>query len=387
MAHFRFSKLSIKRAIAARALLLALVLTSHMTPVVLARQHEARKPLLLVAHRGASAYAPEHTLAAYELAIKQGADFVEQDLQVTKDGALICAHDADLARTTNVEEVFPDRATLRDPEDEGKPKRGYFAIDFTLAEIKRLDAGSWFNQTNPFAARASYVGQRVPTLEEAIRLVGKRAGLYIEMKHFPFYKSLGYDLAEKLAAALARGGFAHPDRRDKVFIQSFSKESLLRMRTIAPRYFRVQLLPMEDPDRKEDSGRVTARLATEIAAYAGGVGPSKKMISGASDIAIFHAAGLLVHPYTFRGPTLATTRRPLDESEAGGLTVRQNIIEEIERFVGFGIDGGFTDYPDLWKEAVQSLKAKQKNKKRSKRATLPSPGIPPSSAGAGTGRF
>ena len=104
--------------------------------------HSANKPLL-IAHRGASGYAPEHTAAAYKLAIEQGADFVEQDLQVTKDGVLICLHDPDLARTTNVAEVFPDRAMIRDPEETGKPKRGWYTVDFSLAEIKSLDAGSW----------------------------------------------------------------------------------------------------------------------------------------------------------------------------------------------------------------------------------------------------
>ena len=97
-----------------------------------------------VAHRGASAYAPEHTLAAYRLAIEQGADYVEQDLAVTKDGVLICLHDASLERTTNVEELFPDRAIEHQPS-KARRGRAWLANDFTLAEIKTLDAGSWFD--------------------------------------------------------------------------------------------------------------------------------------------------------------------------------------------------------------------------------------------------
>ena len=97
-----------------------------------------------VAHRGASAYAPEHTLAAYRLAIEQGADFVEQDLAVTKDGVLICLHDPSLDRTTDVEERFPGRAS--EIEYEGKKRKAWLANDFTLAEIKTLDAGSWFDR-------------------------------------------------------------------------------------------------------------------------------------------------------------------------------------------------------------------------------------------------
>src|SRR5262249_40218843 len=130
----------------------------------------AKRPLI-IAHRGASGYAPEHTIAGYELAISQGADFVEQDLQVTRDGALVCLHDPDLERTTDVARVFPGRATVRDPLGTGTPKQGFYTVDFTLAEIKQLDAGSWFNRANAFAANPSYVNQRVPTMEETIKLV------------------------------------------------------------------------------------------------------------------------------------------------------------------------------------------------------------------------
>lgn len=309
------------------------------------------KPLL-VAHRGASGYAPEHTLSAYALAIEQGADFVEQDLQLTKDGHLICLHDPDLARTTNVAEIFPNRATTRDIEETGKPRRGWYTVDFTLAEIKQLDAGSWFNRANPFAANPGYAGQRVPTLEEVISLVGKRAGLYIELKHYSFYKQMGYDTAQKLAAILKAHGFDNDKGRERIFIQSFFKEGLLKMKDVAPHYRRVQLLPMEDAGRKEDSAKVTPSLAKEIAGYAQGAGPSKNMLKDAGDVGIFHAAGLVIHPYTFRGPTLASLRKPLDESQPNGATTRQNIIADIQRYIDFGIDGGFTDYPALWREAV-----------------------------------
>jgi glycerophosphoryl diester phosphodiesterase len=314
----------------------------------------------LIAHRGASGYAPEHTLAAYELALAQGADFVEQDLQMTRDGSLVCLHDADLARTTNVEEVFPDRATTRDTEGRGQPKKGWYTIDFTLAEIKRLDAGSWFNLANPFAAKPSYAGQKVPTLEEAIKIVGDRAGLYIEIKHFGFYKSLGLDMTRKLASLLDRAGFKNKPRRARVLIQSFSKESLLAMREAAPHYARVQLLPAEDGP-PADQQKITERLAREIAEYASGAGPGKNMIAGAEDVQTLHAAGLVVHPYTFRGPTTAVSRRPLDEAQAGGLTLRQQIIAEIERYISFGIDGGFTDYPEIWNQALSESKTTKNN--------------------------
>ena len=331
---------------------LTMLFTAHpvLTGMTVQTTPSMKKPLL-IAHRGASGYAPEHTLAGYQLAIEQGADFVEQDLQVTKDGALICLHDPDLERTTNVAEVFPDRATLRDPLATGTPKRGWYTIDFTLAEIKRLDAGSWFNRANPFAANPAYVGQRVPTMEETIKLVGNRAGLYIELKHFTFYKSLGFDAAEKLAAVLKTHGFDQPAQRERIFIQSFYKEALIRMRELAPGFAGIQLLPMETAGREKDSAIVTSGLASEVAAYAKGVGPSKSLLKSADDVATFHKAGLLIHPYTFRGSTSANARRPLNEAQPNGSTVRANIIADIQRYIGYGIDGGFTDYPALWKEA------------------------------------
>jgi glycerophosphoryl diester phosphodiesterase len=334
----------------ARWLTLSLVLLLLVPATMMSRNdNQPRKPLL-VAHRGASGYAPEHTLAAYRIAIEQGADFVEQDLQLTKDGALVCMHDPELSRTTNVAELFPDRATLRDPEETGKPRRGYFVIDFTLAEIKRLDAGAWFNRVNAFAARPEFVGQRVPTLAEAMDFIGTRAGLYIELKHYPFYKRLGFDGAARLADLLKAKGYDRAPER--VFIQSFFKAALLRMQQLAPRYRRVQLLPMEDAGRKDNSSAITAMLAQEIAGYAQGAGPSKAMLKDATEVMMLHKARLVIHPYTFRGQTLPVARRPLDEKQANGATVRDNIIADIKRYLGYGIDGGFTDYPQLWQEAM-----------------------------------
>jgi glycerophosphoryl diester phosphodiesterase len=317
-------------------------------------QTKTQNKPLLIAHRGASGYAPEHTFEAYRIAMAQGADFVEQDLQVTKDGVLICLHDPDLGRTTNVAEVFPGRAMVRDAEETGKPRRGWYAVDFTLAEIKKLDAGSWFNRANPFASSPAYVAQRVPTMEETIKFVGRRAGLYIELKHVPFYKTFGFDIADILARLLKGHGFDRPSERRRIFIQSFYKEGLLRMRELAPGYARIQLLPMEDLSRREDSARVTPGLAAEIAAYAQGAGPSKSLLKSADDVGTFHKAGLLLHPYTFRGSTSASVRRPLDETLPDGSTVRANIIADIKLYVGYGIDGGFTDFPELWREAIAS---------------------------------
>ncbi len=308
---------------------------------------------ILVAHRGASGYAPEHTPAAYRLAIRMQADFVEQDLQMTSDGALICSHDAELSRTTDIASRFPDRATARDPSGTGSVRRGWYAVDFTLAELKTLDAGSWYNRANPFSARAEYAGQRIQTLDEAIREVKGHAGLYIETKHVDFYRKLGHDMVARLVQILAAHGLAGSGASGSpVLIQSFSKASLLRLAQIGPQYRRVQLLPMEDPGR-EDTRRVTPELAAEIGVYAYGVGPDRAMVTRRSDVDALHGAGLKIHPYTFRGSTTAVVRKPLDQLEENGSTVRQNLIEEIRHYLDLGIDGGFCDYPDLWKEAVR----------------------------------
>jgi glycerophosphoryl diester phosphodiesterase len=356
-------------------LLLCLLMSPAMNSSISAQKKSAirnpqsaiRKPLL-VAHRGASADMPEHTLMAYKMAIEQGADFVEQDLQITRDGVLVCLHDAELSRTTNVREVFPERATMRDVSGQGTPKKGWYVVDFTLAELKKLDASSWFYKLNPFAEQKKSstlwanmpkdaLVDRVPTLQETITFVHNRAGLYIEMKDSEFYKTMGFDMAEKLAAVLKASGYASAKMSKRVFIQSFSKENLLRMRELAPQYPRVQLLPMEDPKRK-DTAKVTPELASEIARYAQGAGPSKTMLTGAKDVEIFHAAGLVIHPYTFRGPTTAILRKPLAEKMPDGSTVRETIIADMQRFLAYGIDGGFTDYPALWKEAQRLYRAR-----------------------------
>src|SRR5262245_43955706 len=181
---------------------------------------------VLVAHRGASAYAPEHTIESYRLAIEQGADFVEQDLQITKDGALVCLHDLTLERTTDVEEVYPDRFRADVSEDQpsgSQPAKHWYVSDFTLGEIKRLDAGSWFN--------AKFKGAKVPTFQEAIDLVRGKAGLYPETKAPEVYGKRGFDMERLALEILKNNGLDTPsaDPKTPVIIQSFSAESLRKI--------------------------------------------------------------------------------------------------------------------------------------------------------------
>ncbi len=270
---------------------------------------------LLIAHRGASAYAPEHTLAAYRLALGQKADYVEQDLQITKDGVLVCAHDETLERTTNVEDIFPQRA-----KDEAGQRHWYVA-DFTLAEIKQLDAGAWFNE--------KFKGERVPTFQEAIDLVRGKAGLYPETKAPESYADRGFSM-EKLLVEILKKNKLTADRRTPVIIQSFSPASLRKLFDEHKVKLPLVLLLSTTPDAKQwltDAGLQQAKK------FAAGIGPAKVLIENdPSLVTRAHAAGLTVTPYTFRS---AGTGRYAD------------VQAEMRQFLfTYNVDALFTDNPD-----------------------------------------
>jgi glycerophosphoryl diester phosphodiesterase len=274
-----------------------------------------------IAHRGASAYAPEHTAAAYRLAIEQGADFVEQDLAVTRDGQLICLHDDTLSRTTDAEALFPDRFVL-----ESGPRgtsRRWYANDFTLAEIRRLDAGRWFDE--------SFAGARIQTWDEAVDLVRGKAGLYPELKSPPLYVSRGVDMVGLFVASVKAKGLDRPEslRETPLIVQSFDEPTIRRLATELPGVPRV-LLMGSLPD-----GGLTDQRLTDLATFATGIGPAKNLV--AQDPALVrraHAAGLTVTAYTFgsRGP-----------GEPGA------VRGELRQFLNdYGIDAAFTNNPDLF---------------------------------------
>ena len=271
----------------------------------------------LVAHRGASAYAPEHTIEAYTLALEQGADYVEQDLAVTKDGILVCIHDLTLNRTTNVEEVFPDRFV----EDPVKKQRQWLVGDFTLAEIKRLDAGAWFN--------AKFAGARIPTFQEAIDAVGARAGLYPELKDPAFYRKRGVSPEKLLSAILKKNGLSEVGQRPRVIIQSFDEATIKLLGKELPDVPRVWLVEPEWADRVDSQDDVRA-----IAKWATGLGPNKRLIADRPDIVKWaHAAGMTVTPWTFRAST----------------TTFPSVRDEMAKFLyEYGVDAVFTDNPDLF---------------------------------------
>ncbi|MEH7416088.1 glycerophosphodiester phosphodiesterase family protein [Neobacillus drentensis] len=232
--------------------------------------------VMVIAHRGASAYGPENTLAAYKQAIMMKADYVEIDLQMTKDGQLIAMHDETLSRTTNAKELFPDRAPWR-------------VKDFSIEEISRLDAGSWFNRAYPDQARTEYTRQHVPTLEEVIECVQKygngKVGLYIETKSPSAYPGM----EEKVIEILNKTNVLD-DRR--LFLESFSEQSLRKLKQFAPHVKLIQLYK-----KGMLAGKNVYQEFKRVSEYAAGVGPFKELVSRKL-IKAAHQNYLLVHPWT-----------------------------------------------------------------------------------------
>ena len=275
----------------------------------------------VVAHRGASAYAPEHTLASYRLALEQGADYVEQDLAVTKDGVLICLHDPTLERTTNVEELFPDRSSM--VTWEGKTVRGWLANDFTLEEIKRLDAGTWFDRT--------FAGEKVPTFQEAIDLVKGKAGMYPELKAPEIYGGRKVDFVRAVADILTKNRLVGPraDRGTPIILQTFSEATVRELASMKLGLPVVYLIYASDADDWGSRERITAARA----AGATGLGPAKAIVlKHPSLVKTAHELGLTVTPYTFRS------------SNTGKFAT---VKDEMAHFLyDLGVDAVFTDNPD-----------------------------------------
>lgn len=276
----------------------------------------------VVAHRGASAYAPEHTLAAYQLAIEMGADYVEQDLAVTKDGVLICLHDASLERTTNVEELFPDRSITISIE--GKTRRAWVANDFTLAEIKTLDAGSWFDQ--------KFAGEKIPTFDESIALIRGKAGIFPELKTPEIYAGRNVRFEELVAAALDKHGLRGPkaDPKTPVILQTFGQATARKLADMKVGVPVVLLL-------NDDEGFKTAAQLTAWKGIVQGFGPTKNIVRNNPEFVKWaHAEGMTVTPYTFRAS---------DTVRAGFSSVADEMSFYLYKL---DVDAVFTDNPDMF---------------------------------------
>ncbi len=309
---------------------------------------------LVIAHRGASGYRPEHTLAGYELAIDMGADFIEPDLVSTKDGILVARHENEISETTDVAShpQFASRRTSK--RIDGVEATGWFTEDFTLDEIKTLRA----RERLAFRKQDFNGRFEVPTFAEVLDLArrksaeaGRSIGIYPETKHPTYFRSIGLPLEEPLLAALESAGYR--GRRAPIYIQSFEVENLeeLRKRTDLPLIQLLDAVGQPYDFALAGDGRTYRDLATpaglaRIAAYADGIGPHKRLIVPAGPLGHLHSptslvedahrAGLLVHPWTFRsdGPFLA----PYYEGEPE---------REYDQFFSLGVDGVFSDFADV----------------------------------------
>jgi glycerophosphoryl diester phosphodiesterase len=291
---------------------------------------------LIIAHRGASGHRPEHTLEAYRLGVEMGADFIEPDLVSTKDGVLIARHENEIGGTTDVADRFADRK--RTKTIDGQEVTGWFTEDFTLAEIKSLRA----RERLAFRSHA-YDGQfQIATFDEVIELaqqlgkkVGRPVGVYPETKHPTYFRSIHLPLEEKLLASLQKHGWN--SREAPVFIQSFEQDNLRAMR----KQTNVQLIQLVSA-----AAMVEGDGLRDIAAYADGIGPEKRLVVPVNAdgslgtptdlVTRAHAAGLLVHIWTIRVDKEFLPAGYHGKPEA-----------EFEQFRQLGVDGVFTDFPDV----------------------------------------
>lgn len=321
----------------------------------------AATPLLVVAHRGASGERPEHTLAAYERAIDAGADYIEPDLVVTKDLVLVARHETEIGGTTDVAERPEFANRRRAKEIDGRLVNGWFAEDYTLAELRTLRARERLPGVRPANARYDGLWQ-VPTFAEIVKLArakeretGRRIGLYPELKHpTALLQDAGIDSVDLLVTALKDTGLDQPGAA--VFVQSFEVEPLRRLHRLVPAVPLVQLIaaegaPADTPGLRYEAMVQPAGLA-EIARYAAAIGPDLKLLAAdgpPSLVAAAHAAGLKVHAWTLRKenlflpPAFRRGPEPNAAGDVGGLA---------RQLAAAGVDGVFTDDPALVVPAV-----------------------------------
>jgi glycerophosphoryl diester phosphodiesterase len=348
------------------AALIAALLAPIAAPARSGKDRAARQERalpLVIGHRGAPAYRPEHTLASYRLAIAMGADFIEPDLVSTKDHKLVARHENDITQTTDVAS-HPEFAARRTTKTiDGDEHTGWFTEDFTLAELKTLRAVERLPDVRP--ANTAFDGlYEIPTLEEVIELARREhVGVYPETKHPTYFDSIGLSLEEPLVAALKRNAL---DRRDApVYVQSFEVGNLREL----DRLTKVPLVQLIDaggaPFDLVDAGdpRTYADLITpaglrEIATYADGIGPDKSRIvpldatrhitAPTTLVRDAHRRGLVGHPFTFRPKNtfLAADFQLGNPASPEFPWARGDQPAELALFYRLGVDGLFADNAD-----------------------------------------
>jgi glycerophosphoryl diester phosphodiesterase len=326
--------------------------------------HRSPAQPIVIGHRGASGYRPEHTLEAYRLAIRLGADYIEPDLVSTRDGILVARHENEISGTTDVA-AHPEFAGRRTTKTiDGVAVTGWFTEDFTLAELKTLRARERLPQVRP--TNATFDGRfEVPTLQEVIdlahgesRRTGRRIGIYPETKHPSYFQSIGLPLEEPLVRVLRDNHLT--GKGDHVFIQSFETANLRKL----ARMIDVPLVQLLDASGRPydftvaGDARTYAELANpaglkEISTYADGIGANKnllvprdsagRLLAPSSIVDDAHHAGLIVHGWTFRAENQFL---PADFRIGADPNARGDVTSEYELFFGLGIDGVFADHPD-----------------------------------------
>jgi glycerophosphoryl diester phosphodiesterase len=319
---------------------------------------------IVIGHRGASGYRPEHTLASYTLAIELGADYIEPDLVSTKDHVLVARHENEIGSTTDVAS-HPEFASRRTTKlIDGTAITGWFTEDFTLAELKTLRARERLPDVRP--ANTAFDGlYEIPTFQEVIDLAKKyRVGIYPETKHPTYFDSIGLSLEEPLVQTLEVNGWAK--QSSPVYIQSFEVGNLKQLDTMTKNRL-VQLIDatgkpydfVVSGDPRTYADLATAAGLREIATYADGVGPNKNLLiprdagnalaAPTPFVQNAHAAGLVVHPWTFRREN---TFLPTDYQQGNPASpefprAMGDAPGEFGRFMRLGIDGLFTDNADV----------------------------------------
>ncbi len=310
---------------------------------------------LVIAHRGASGYLPEHTLAAKAMAYAQGADYIEQDLVMSKDDHVVVLHDHHLDTVTNVHDLFPDRARV-----DGR----YYVIDFTLEELRQLAVSERF--AAPDEPGVAVYEQRFPpgkssfriaTFAEEIELIqglnrstGGSVGIYPEIKSPAFHRGEGKDISAAVLEVLKAYGYDEP--QDKAFLQCFDGDELQRIRgeLLPAMNMNVPLVQLLGTGPRYQEA-VTPEGMASIASYANGIGPSMDLVVAPDSapskpeitdlVQRAHGLGLVVHPYTFRRDSLPVYAADYDE-------LLEIFLKDI------GVDGVFTDFPDLTVEFIGS---------------------------------
>ncbi|HLL67295.1 MAG TPA: glycerophosphodiester phosphodiesterase [Micromonosporaceae bacterium] len=328
-------------------------------------EHDSRRRQrgpLVIGHRGASGYRPEHTLAAYELAARIGADFIEPDLVITKDRVLVARHEPEIGGTTDVADrpEFAGRRTTKLLD--GVAVTGWFAEDFTLAELKTLRAVERLPQVRQH--NTLYNGRfDVPTFEEILQLrerlsreLRREIGVYPETKHPTYFRALGLPLEDALVPLLRRFGLDRPDA--PVFVQSFEAANLrllhTRYRLRTPKVFLTGVRGGPFEDTRSYADYTTPAGLRELAGFVVGIGPDKNQViprladgslgTPTTLVADAHAARLKVHPYTFRAEN---TFLPTDYRVGTDPAMYGRAIDEQLAFLRAGVDGLFTDHPDI----------------------------------------